>query len=220
MIGRCRVAASTDRRERRDRSARRHSRAAGSRIGPLPAAAASVRSSPCCRSHWPPSRTRARRASKRDSPREKLNPSSKASRPSAAPVRVRISAAPASPRKRVPIRVPSSAAPTIRMMIAGNRTAKSQSYRKSNIPRPPDMPGGSGFPDRPRYATSGARSAAARAQASAGVLVEQVGELLHHRAAQFLGIDDGDGAAVVAGDVVADADRDQLDRRARSRSSR
>ncbi len=47
------------------------------------------------------------------------------------------------------------------------------------------------------------------------VFVEQRGELLHHRAAQLVGIDNGDGTAVVARDVVADADGDQLDRRAR-----
>jgi hypothetical protein len=45
-------------------------------------------------------------------------------------------------------------------------------------------------------------------------LVEQRGQLLHHRA-QLVGVDDGDGAAVVARDVVADADGDELDRRAR-----
>ena len=48
-----------------------------------------------------------------------------------------------------------------------------------------------------------------------GVLLEQFGELLGHGAAKLLGIDDGDGAAVVARHVVADADGDQLDRRAR-----
>src|SRR5262245_16423457 len=46
------------------------------------------------------------------------------------------------------------------------------------------------------------------------VLVEQLGELLGHRAAELLGIDDGDGSAIVARHVVADADRNQLDRRA------
>src|SRR5689334_16200439 len=45
------------------------------------------------------------------------------------------------------------------------------------------------------------------------VLVEELGELLHHGAAKLFGIDDGDGAAVVAGDIVADADGDELDRR-------
>src|SRR6185437_17024401 len=46
-------------------------------------------------------------------------------------------------------------------------------------------------------------------------LIEQRGELLHHRAAELVGVDDGHGAAGVARDVVADADGDQLDRRAR-----
>src|SRR6185437_8540647 len=44
-------------------------------------------------------------------------------------------------------------------------------------------------------------------------LAEQFGELFGDRAAEFLRIHDGDGAAIVARDVVADADRDQLDRR-------
>ena len=39
------------------------------------------------------------------------------------------------------------------------------------------------------------------------VLVEQLGELLEHGAAELLGIDDGDGAAVVASDVVADVEK-------------
>ena len=54
----------------------------------------------------------------------------------------------------------------------------------------------------------------ARAQLLRRVLVEQLGELVGHRAAELLGVDDGDGAAVVARHVVADADGDQLDRRA------
>src|SRR5436189_4845058 len=45
-------------------------------------------------------------------------------------------------------------------------------------------------------------------------LAEQLGELFGDRATEFLGIDDGDGAAIIAGDVVTDADRDQFDRRA------
>ena len=48
----------------------------------------------------------------------------------------------------------------------------------------------------------------------AGMLVEEFGELLGHGAAQLLGIDDGHGALVVARDVMADADGDELDRRA------
>ena len=47
------------------------------------------------------------------------------------------------------------------------------------------------------------------------LFLEQFGELLGHHAAEFLGIHDGDGAAVIARHVVADADRDQLDRRTR-----
>src|SRR5690242_414290 len=43
------------------------------------------------------------------------------------------------------------------------------------------------------------------------VLVEQFGELLHHGAAEFLGIDDGYRTAVVARHVVADADGDEFD---------
>src|SRR5260370_5271174 len=46
-------------------------------------------------------------------------------------------------------------------------------------------------------------------------LVEQRGKLLHHGTAQLIGVDDGDGSAIVARDIVADADGDQLDRRAR-----
>src|SRR5437899_2624686 len=45
-------------------------------------------------------------------------------------------------------------------------------------------------------------------------LAEELGELFGDRAAEFLGVDNGHGAAIVARDVVADADRDQLDRRA------
>ena len=44
--------------------------------------------------------------------------------------------------------------------------------------------------------------------------LEQLGELLDHRAAQLLRIHDRHRPAVIAGHVVADADRDQLDRRA------
>ena len=48
-------------------------------------------------------------------------------------------------------------------------------------------------------------------------LAEQFGELFGDGAAEFLGIDDGDRAAVVARDVVTDTDRDQLDRRTSAR---
>src|SRR4051794_33404440 len=42
-------------------------------------------------------------------------------------------------------------------------------------------------------------------------LAEELGELFGDGAAEFLGVDDGYRAAVVARDIVADADRDQLD---------
>src|SRR4051812_15996438 len=48
-----------------------------------------------------------------------------------------------------------------------------------------------------------------------GMLVKQFRKLLGHRAPELLGIDDGHGTAVVAGHVMADADGDELDRRAR-----
>jgi len=47
-----------------------------------------------------------------------------------------------------------------------------------------------------------------------GRLVEQLGELVGHGAAKLLGVHDGNRATIVARYVVADADRDQLDRRA------
>ena len=47
------------------------------------------------------------------------------------------------------------------------------------------------------------------------VLVEQLGKLLGHHAGKLLCVGDGDGAAIIAGDVVADADGEQLDRGAR-----
>src|SRR5580700_11195568 len=49
---------------------------------------------------------------------------------------------------------------------------------------------------------------------SAAGFAEQLGQLFGDRAAEFLGIHDGDRAAIVARDIVTDADRDQLDRRA------
>jgi len=45
------------------------------------------------------------------------------------------------------------------------------------------------------------------------VVFEQFRKLVRQRAAQFLGIDDGHGPAIIAGDVVADADGDQFHRR-------
>src|SRR6187431_865828 len=47
----------------------------------------------------------------------------------------------------------------------------------------------------------------------ASITVEQGGELLDQRAAELFGIHDRDRAGIIAGDVMADADRRQLDRR-------
>src|SRR5258707_8510664 len=44
-------------------------------------------------------------------------------------------------------------------------------------------------------------------------LAEQFREFFGDGAAELFGIDDGDRAAIVARDIVTDADRDQLDRR-------
>src|ERR1700722_6212405 len=46
------------------------------------------------------------------------------------------------------------------------------------------------------------------------VLVEEFGELLRHSPAKLFGVDDGHGAPVVARHVVANANGDQLNRRA------
>ena len=48
--------------------------------------------------------------------------------------------------------------------------------------------------------------------AAALFLFEQLGQLVYHGAAELFGVDDGHRTAVVAGHVVADADRQQLDR--------
>src|SRR5882757_6542595 len=45
------------------------------------------------------------------------------------------------------------------------------------------------------------------------LFIKKTGQLLHHRAAEFLGVRDGDGTAVIARHVMADADRHQLDAR-------
>ena len=57
-------------------------------------------------------------------------------------------------------------------------------------------------------ASSGA--AAAHAGVGAAVLVEELGEAFEHDAAQLLGVDNRDGAAVIAGHVVTDADCGQF----------
>src|SRR5688572_3449744 len=45
------------------------------------------------------------------------------------------------------------------------------------------------------------------------MLVEKLGQLLCHGAAKFLCVHDGHCPAIIAGDIVADADRDQFDGR-------
>src|SRR6266581_7461104 len=66
---------------------------------------------------------------------------------------------------------------------------------------------------------SGPRSMQSAARLARGlfrrVLLEQLGKLLGHHAAELLGIHDRDGTAIIARDVMTDADRDQLDRRTR-----
>jgi hypothetical protein len=57
-----------------------------------------------------------------------------------------------------------------------------------------------------------ARPVVARGRRGALGLAEQFGEFFGDGAAEFLGIDDGDGTTIVARHVVADADRDQFDR--------
>ena len=83
-------------------------------------------------------------------------------------------------------------------------------------PRMAALPSALWGPDRENVPTPATRRSAAAPtpRGPGGLLVEQLGELVGHGAAELLGVDDGDGAAVVARHVVADADRDQLDRRA------
>ena len=45
-------------------------------------------------------------------------------------------------------------------------------------------------------------------------LAEQFGELFGDGAAELFGVDNGDRTAIVARDIMTDADRDQFDRRA------
>ena len=112
---------------------------------------------------------------------------------------------------------PANAARTTSAMAAqrqSSRVAMALAYL-----RPP----GAGIEEaspRPATRCSGCGRTAPRAARWRRLLVEQLGQLLGHGAAELLGVDDGDGAAIVARHVVADADGDQLDRRAQSRSPR
>jgi hypothetical protein len=57
----------------------------------------------------------------------------------------------------------------------------------------------------PQARSGGATVAAAQAGLAGAFFLEQFGQFFEHDAAQLLGVDDGDGATVVAGHVVADA---------------
>ena len=46
------------------------------------------------------------------------------------------------------------------------------------------------------------------------LLIKQFGEVLHHRSTELLYINDSDGSAVIAGNVMADTDGEQFDWRA------
>ena len=61
--------------------------------------------------------------------------------------------------------------------------------------------------------TNAAGAGAGRGGRRAVGFAEQFGKLFGDGTAQLFGIDDGDGAAIITGDVVTDADRNQLDRR-------
>src|SRR5690606_33220995 len=71
-------------------------------------------------------------------------------------------------------------------------------------------------PDGPATAGgTGGSGAQAPTNRDDGILVEQLCQLLHHRAAELFGIDDGDRAAIVARNIVADADGGEFDWRTR-----
>ena len=65
----------------------------------------------------------------------------------------------------------------------------------------------------PGVGPPGCGSRLARPSDLRALLLEQLGQLVGDRPGQLFDVDQGDGAAVVAGDIVADADGDQLDRR-------
>ena len=145
-------------------------------------------------------------------------------------------------RQRAEIASEATSFPGRRRIPAGRTRFRSRPIRNSVIGRlrdldclwhqfaaaanGPPQTGGAWPPPRPRPGAAAPdaclirRAAAAARLSRAALLAEQRGELLGHGAGQLLRIDDGDGAAVVAGHVVADADGQQLDRRARPRSAR
>src|SRR5690606_32120853 len=61
---------------------------------------------------------------------------------------------------------------------------------------------------------SSASAALSPARGCSTLLLEQRGELLRHRACQFFRINDGDSTLIIARDIMADTDCNQLHRRA------
>ena len=117
-----------------------------------------------------------------------------------------------------------------REAIAGacaGRAGRPAALRRSSAPRPivsshdrmrsaRCAPATGGCQARHVSAACGAAMAWARAgRGSWRVLLEQLDELVGHGAGELGRVGDGDGAAIVARHVVADADGDQLDRGAR-----
>uniref|UniRef100_A0A0N5A5N4 LigA n=1 Tax=Parastrongyloides trichosuri TaxID=131310 RepID=A0A0N5A5N4_PARTI len=143
------------------------------------------------------------------------------------------------PTRRRSRRRPSASDPTGR---AGWRRARRPTAPRPHSARPwpawprpasPDRPAGSNRPRAPsrrprpgrgrsgrRHRGGDSRRALVRGPSrpgadSLGLGLEQLGQLFGHGARQLLDVDDGQGAAIPAGHVVADADGQQFDRAAR-----
>src|SRR3546814_19994665 len=67
--------------------------------------------------------------------------------------------------------------------------------------------------ERASVQLGGGAARGARAGRHGALLLAQLGQLLHHRAAELLGVDASDRATVASGHVVADADGQPLHRR-------
>src|SRR3984893_12106158 len=117
--------------------------------------------------------------------------------------------APSTTRRR-----PASPTSRRRIITSPPRSTRSPPASRSQSPRPAPTAARSNTgrgKHRRGIACVAARGAAAAASCvGAAVLVEQLRESFEHDAAELLGVDDRDGAAVVAGHVVADADGRKL----------
>src|SRR3984893_3067437 len=117
--------------------------------------------------------------------------------------------APSTTRRR-----PASPTSRRRIITSPPRSTRSPPASRSQSPRPAPTAArsntGRGKHRRGTAAVASSGVAAANAGVGAAVFVEQLGESFEHDAAELLGVDDRDGAAVVAGHVVADADRCKL----------